>query len=55
MKLAELLERAPRVINAGLRDFARDLEAQEIEVIQLDWRPPQPEDDEMKRLLEKLL
>lgn len=55
MKVEELLEERPRVVNVGLRDFARDLEEQEVEVVQLDWRPPLPEDEEMKRLLEKLL
>jgi hypothetical protein len=55
MKIAELLDKGPRAINAGLRDFARDLEDQQVDVVQLDWRPPEPEDQEMKRLLEQLL
>jgi hypothetical protein len=55
MKIAELLEKGPRAINVGLRDFARDLEDQQVAVLQLDWRPPEPEDKEMKRLLELLL
>jgi hypothetical protein len=55
MKIADLLDKGPRAINVGLRDFARDLEDQEVEVVQLEWHPPQPEDEEMKRLLEKLL
>jgi hypothetical protein len=55
LKIAELLERGPLAINVGLRDFAHDLEEQQVEVIQLEWRPPTPDDDEMKRLLEKLL
>jgi hypothetical protein len=55
MKIAELLETGPRAINVGLRDFARDLEEQQVDVVQLDWRPPAPEDEEMKRVLEKLL
>jgi hypothetical protein len=55
MKIAELLDKGPLVINLGLRDFARDLEDQQVDVVQLEWRPPAPEDDEMKRLLEKLL
>jgi hypothetical protein len=55
MKIAELLEKGPRAINVGLRNFARDLEEQQIDVVQLDWRPPAPEDAEMKRVLEKLL
>jgi hypothetical protein len=55
MKIAELLEKGPMAINVGLRDFAQDLEGQQVEVVQLDWRPPAPTDEEMKRLLEKLL
>jgi hypothetical protein len=55
MKIAELLEQGPRAINLGLQNFARDLEDQQVDVIQLDWRPPAPEDEEMKRMLEELL
>jgi hypothetical protein len=55
MKIAELLEKGPSAINIGLRDFARDLEEQQVEVVQLEWHPTEPEDEEMKRLLEKLL
>lgn len=29
-----------RVINIGLESFAKDLQAEEVAVIQLDWRPP---------------
>ena len=37
-------------------DFARDLEEQQVDVVQLEWHPTEPEvDEEMKRLLEKLL
>jgi hypothetical protein len=55
MKVADLLANGPHALNIGLQDFARDLEEQEVDVVQLDWRPPQPEDAEMKRLLEQLL
>jgi hypothetical protein len=55
MNIDQLLRVAPRVIALGLRNFARDLEEQRVEVVELDWRPPQPEDKDMKRLLEKLL
>jgi FdrA protein len=55
MKIAELLEEGPRAINVGLRNFARDLDEQQVDVVQLDWRPPAPEDEEMKRVLERLL
>ncbi|HET7421661.1 MAG TPA: hypothetical protein VFL27_14880 [Candidatus Dormibacteraeota bacterium] len=55
MNVDDLLQKPPKVVNVGLRNFARDLEDQQVEVVQLDWRPPRPEDEEMKRLLEKLL
>jgi hypothetical protein len=55
VKIAELLAKAPEVINLGLRDFAHDIEEQKARVVQLDWRPSRVEDGEMKRLLEKLL
>jgi hypothetical protein len=55
MKIAELLKRGPRAINVGLRNFARDLDEQQVDVVQLEWRPPAPEDKEMKRILERLL
>jgi FdrA protein len=29
-----------RVINIGLESFADDLRADEVPVVQLDWRPP---------------
>jgi hypothetical protein len=55
MKIAELLDVGPKAINVGLRNFARDLDEQQVDVVQLDWRPPAPEDEEMKRMLEELL
>jgi hypothetical protein len=35
-----LLAGAPRVVNIGLAGFARDLVANGIAVVQVDWRPP---------------
>ncbi len=43
------------VINIGLRGFADSLEAQEVEVVQIDWNPPAGGDQEMIDLLENLL
>lgn len=43
------------VINVGLRGFAESLEAQEIDVVQVDWNPPAGGDQEMIDLLENLL
>ena len=55
MKIKRLLQDGPRVINVGLKDFARDLKDQGVETVEIDWRPPKPQDEEMKRLLEQLL
>ena len=35
-----LLGGAPRVVNIGLAGFARDLAANGVRVVQVDWRPP---------------
>ena len=43
------------VINVGVRGFAESLEAQDIEVVQIDWNPPAGGDQEMIDLLENLL
>jgi FdrA protein len=43
------------VINVGLRGFAESLEAQEIDVVHIDWNPPAGGDQEMIDLLEDLL
>ena len=43
------------VINVGVGGFAESLEAQDIEVVQIDWNPPAGGDQEMIDLLENLL
>ena len=43
------------VINIGLGKFAKSLEAQGVEVVQVDWTPPAGGDKEMMALLEELL
>ena len=53
--LDDLLEQGPIAINVGIRDFAESLEAQEAEVVQVDWSPPAGGDSEMIDLLDKLL
>ncbi len=49
-----LLDRPVKVINIGLEDFARGLEARGVEVIQLDWVPPAGGDPKLADLLSKL-
>ena len=37
---SDLLHQPLIVINIGLKDFAENLERQDVEVIQVDWSPP---------------
>ena len=43
-----------KVINIGIDTFPKDLKAQGVEVISVDWRPPAGGDLEMLKLLERL-
>src|SRR5581483_2603053 len=38
--MSSLLGAPPRVVNIGLAGFARDLAANAVPVVQVDWRPP---------------
>jgi hypothetical protein len=51
----DLIDQPLVVINVGLKDFAKNLELQGAEVVQVDWVPPAGGDQEMIDLLEKLL
>ena len=51
---AELLQSRPRVINLGLAVFATDLDAQDVDVVHVDWRPPAGGDEDLARLLSTL-
>ena len=51
---AELLQSRPRVINLGLTVFATDLDAQDVDVVHVDWRPPAGGDEDLARLLSML-
>lgn len=50
-----ILEQELIVINIGLPQFAENLEKQNVEVIQVDWKPPAGGDKEMIELLDELL
>jgi hypothetical protein len=54
-KIMELLSGPIIVINIGLNQFAKSLEEQEVEVVQVDWTPPAGGDKEMMDLLDNLL
>lgn len=53
-KIKELLKSQPVVINIGAQEFAENLHLQGVDVIQVEWAPPTPLDQEMRALLEKL-
>ena len=42
------------VINIGLDEFARDLELQDVPVVNVDWSPPAGGDPKLADLLSKL-
>ncbi len=54
-KIEKLLSEPPVIINIGLNQFARNLEEQDVEVVQVDWQPPAGGDQEMIDLLDQLL
>ncbi len=53
-RVGSLLRGRPRVINIGLELFAESLQAQGIEVIAVDWRPPAGGKQKWIDLLDKL-
>lgn len=53
-KLVELLNSPLHVINVGLEEFADQLAAQGVSVLQVDWSPPAGGDPELADLLSKL-
>ena len=50
----KFLEAPLRVVNVGLESFARDLEAQGVEVLHVDWSPPAGGDPKLADLLSRL-
>jgi len=53
-KINELFSKELKVINMGLDSFAENLCKQEVEVLQMDWKPPAGGDKRLIALLEKL-
>lgn len=53
-KLSDFLNAPLHVVNVGLEGFARELETQDVKVIQVDWSPPAGGDPELAALLAKL-
>ena len=53
-KINELFGKELKIINMGLESFATDLRDQEVETIQMDWKPPAGGNKKMMSLLSKL-
>ena len=49
-----LLTRPVKVVNIGLERFARELEAQSVPVVQVEWAPPAGGNPRLAALLAKL-
>ena len=54
MDLDRLLQSEVRVINIGLREFARDLENRKTPVVHVDWSPPAATNSKIGQLLAKM-
>ncbi len=52
--LNEFLDAPLKVINVGLEEFARELDEQNVDVVQVDWAPPAAGDPKLADLLSKL-
>jgi hypothetical protein len=54
-KIEQLLSEPIVAINIGLAQFAKSLEEQQVETVQVDWTPPAGGDREMMDLLDQLM
>jgi hypothetical protein len=54
MKERQLVGKKLKAVNVGVSTFADDLEAQGVEVVRVDWKPPAGGDQKMLRLLDRL-
>lgn len=54
MEIETLLKAEIRVINVGLREFARDLEARKTPVVHVEWSPSAVKNPKIAELLGKL-
>ena len=51
----QLLATSVAAINIGVEDFAENLEAQDAEVVHVNWTPPAGGDPEIIAILDKIL
>ena len=49
-----ILSQKLKIVNIGISTFGDDLRSQDVEVVDVDWKPPAGGDVEMSRLLERL-
>jgi FdrA protein len=49
-----VLHQPLQAINVGLESFAESLQAQDAEVIQVDWRPPAGGNEKLMAILERM-
>jgi FdrA protein len=49
-----LLNQPLAAINVGLESFTESLQAQDAQVIQVDWRPPASGDEKLAAILERM-
>lgn len=49
-----LLSRPVKIVNIGLERFAKELEAQSVPVVQIEWTPPAGGNAKLAALLAKL-
>ena len=50
-----LLSSPIQAINVGVKDFAEDLESQEVEVVHVNWTPPAGGDPVIIAILDQIL
>jgi hypothetical protein len=50
----KLLQAEVKVVNVGLREFARDLESCNVKVVHVDWSPPPVTSPKIADLLARL-
>jgi FdrA protein len=53
-KLNELFKKDLKVINMGLDSFNKDLKSQDVDSIQMNWRPVAGGNERMRNLLTRL-
>lgn len=53
--MTDLLKGDLRIVNMGIIDFYEDLRRQDVEVVQVDWRPPGTGDSDLDKVLEDII